>query len=265
MIDVLTEMMAVQSEQLSAICEQLERLNARWGQAGGGVDFSDGPNAALDGTQNSGAADVRQNGARFGLLRSRRTLAVPGMATVHTHVTQNINLGGADRGATKMVMDVRWKTAAGGGNALVDCTRGQVFTIGGADSVEIDVYAEPIATGGSLDDLAQVKRVEAVVHWSTSVQPKPCWFTGQSIALVAGVPSTPLPIPLQAKRLSVLQQTPAAFGTLLADFTRLPGAGRVYIGNDAAANQIEVAAGAEWYQIQSTMNETVIPLWELAL
>jgi hypothetical protein len=172
--------------------------------------------------QNGGVAAEVGDENPVGILKVHQSPLVgagyEGMATVHVSV-KDARIDEEFRSGmnAKLVVDVAWQTQRGGGEATIDAQHGCVFTIGGVDSIEVSARLEKAIFA---DDFvgAVVKRVEAVVHWMTSVNPKSARYTFPGITLLAATASEWIRVPPQAESMLVFSDTPASLATLLAEF-----------------------------------------------
>lgn len=224
------------------------------------------------GARDSGSAQCFPNGQRVAVLRAKLPQdMMTGLASVHVDCTDISPEPTYPQGVfitQKIVLSVRWQTGQGGGDCEVDATRGTVFTVGGVHSLEIDARivspnadpADPLVPG-------KAKRIEAVVHWKGAINPKACFFTSPRVFLAAGVQSAPIEIPKQAASVIILTESPVDAPGLIARFkwSAQAGARTIYRTDNPLLNGTPVVAGAEFLTLQSLVDVTVTPTWELYL
>ncbi len=230
---------------------------------------------SYDGSQWSGVNVVRgplnssgnRNGYPQQILRCTRmgTNPLGGMASVHVQVTddEGIEIGG-DAPNTRVVMDLKWQSGRGGGEAQVDITRGSVFTIGAADTITAHARIIP-AVDTTFYPGPFHKRVEATVCWGGGINPKAALGTSEGITALAAVATARVAIPSQAEGVMAVTDDPANYGTLLVNFYRAAAGGRAFGAFNPYGNVTPVVSGAEFVDFTATLNCQIIPIWVLHL
>lgn len=194
-----------------------------------------------------------------------------GCATVHVSaVTDKVRapyIAGTPNQRIQLAVD--WQTGRGGGSALVDASQGSMFTLNGATVVNVkatfvsnalDAEGAPVALVGGDD-----KRLEASVQWGTATF-QPAYFPVGSIGLGMATPSVALPVPRQARKVSVFSDTPGA--TVAIDFGGA-GGGRFYgaefTRQNATGASAPVADGAETFTLTANVACVALAIFELWL
>lgn len=235
----------------------------------------------LSGSQFSNSVDVIPQNAtvdtvtKQSLLRCRNMHPELGMATVHIATTWGpVSPGGAFVQVINERLDavVTWKTAAGGGQATVDITQGAVFTVGASDALDVDCLLTRHVEGLELQGV-QPARVEAVVHWGTSVVPIPIYGTLESQPITGGgAPVVDLlwQIPPQSRTVCFVTDLPAEMANFEARFREIQsitGAIRYATTAPGIATRTPIVRGARWVNMHYTgaVLPTVTPVFELYL
>ncbi len=215
----------------------------------------------------TGAGTGDRAGIPAAILNCRRIGSTPlgGMASVHVHVTDDSAIESAQPPNSRIVMDLKWQSGRGGGEAQVDIQRGSVFTVGAADTITATARIIP-ANDTQFFPPPTHKRVEATVCWGGSINPKNALGTSEGVSVSAGNVSARLPIPPQAEALMVVTDDPAGYATLEATFWRsAAGGARAYAAFNPFANTIPIVAGAEYVTFTTVATAIIYPIWVLHL
>ncbi len=195
-----------------------------------------------------------------------------GCATVHVAVKDGRSrapfIAGTPNQRIQLFVD--WQTGRGGGSALVDATQGAMFTMNGATVVNVRATfvanaldagtGLPVALVGGND-----KTLEASIQWGTATF-QPAFFPVGSIALLEATPSIALPVPRQARKVSVFSNTTGS--TVAIDFGGA-GGGRFYgaefTRQNATGASAPVVDGAETFTLTSNIACVALAVFELWL
>lgn len=239
----------------------------------------DDANYALQGSQQSGSVmGIYPQGSvslanypRYGLLKCKKMQPTPGLASVMINTYTQRAVSGDSGPNQKMIAYVSWQNMNAGGNAIIDCSKGCLFTLSGSTSVDIDVQIVPTDTGAAFGALGQgyyIKNVEATVNWVGSVNPVKAMYTSDTIHLVSGVPSSVVAIPDFAHSVMAISDTPASLGVLTLDFLNgnIGTPSTRFSTLNPNSNGTPICAGAEYVRMTSAgVNQSVILVFELWL
>lgn len=208
------------------------------------------------------------------LLRIHRPVdyaGYDGLASVHVYESDVDILGtGLENTNSRLVLEVSFASGdAGGGSNVstilgrqpifIDATRGAYFTVPGSNTIRVEAYLQSSVAGAPLSIFA-TKRVEASVHWRTSINPIKSRWSPPSISLTAGVPSAFVQIPRQAESMIALTNNPAALGTLTAHFAtdNTGTSGPKYSVINPFVNSAPITSGVEFVRYTSTAGDHTI-------
>lgn len=232
-----------------------------WGSHGRGDEEAENPLAYAN---RSGAKDIPTTGQKV-LICKGKVKGQNGLASVQVSTTYGTKSGEGTPGGY-LRLDVRWRTGAGGGQAYVDATAGTIFTIGGAEDVE--VYGELVGDVGGLN--ANWNRyVECVVSWGGSISPKAAYYSLPPVALTGGgAASSQMEIPPHASSLMVVASSAAAYPDLYVNFNRTQSGtpDTHYRIQNPFANGAPIVNGVRYFTLESgVVTCNVIPVFELYL
>lgn len=216
-------------------------------------------------TRSSGAVKLPTNGQPISLLRGQRPAGLCGMACVHisTEVEREGTIDANDNAMP--VLDVTWGKGAGGGKARVDCTKGSVFTVAGAQSLDINASLVSQTDGVALVDEPRVRIVSCTVEWCGGISPKAAYHTTPRVATTAGV-FVPIRIPDGAQSLIVL---PSVDTTVVCELRRSSSRASAnnFVGRvtDCALTGVPIVGGAEWVFLAPVATADLTAVWELWL
>lgn len=263
--------MPLTRQEMNALMGILPRMAAEdWTD-----EEDDDPNYALQGSQSSGAVHnlyPQVAMPRLGLLKAKRMHATPGLASVmiNTYITGHSSTEAGTINA-KLIAHVAWQNQLAGGNAIVDVTRGALFTVSGSTSVDIDVQVVPTDSNaifaGGIGIPYYIRSCEATVNWVGSINPVKAYNTSDTIRLTAGVASALIPIPQFAESVMVVSDDPAQLPNLTLSFVNgnIGTPATRYATINPNANGTPIGAGAEYVQLTSTANQNVILFFSLWL
>jgi hypothetical protein len=207
-------------------------------------------------------------------LKTVVPLGYQGMATIHVQV-QDAEIVPVETRAdpppnAMLLLDLRWQSGAAGGEYTTDGTRGAVLTVGGTDTIELDARLVSSVQGEDVVAYA-TKRVEATVSWYTSgtkdgMDALPMLDLAAPEPPATTVTSDWFPIPLGARSMIALSDTPTGFPTLVAEFATNNDAGGTaikYRTLNPNANGTPIVLGVEFVRFVSTVAMRISPVFEL--
>lgn len=235
-----------------------------WGAANGSASSTDdGAENPFAAANRSGARQVPTDGTKVLLCRAV-CKNNNGLASIQVNLTYGDLVGAAVPGRIPR-LDVRWRTGGAGGQAYVDATAGTVFTVGGAETIE--VYIEQFRAGGSATTAWEMY-AECIVSWGGSISPKAAYYSLPPVSLIGGGgASDQLEVPSQANSMIVLADNSNAYAGMIAKFSRdqsVTPTTHISVTNPFA-NGCPLVSGARYFTLESTVTCEAIPVFELYL
>lgn len=170
----------------------------------------------------------------------------------------------------RILLKVDWATGRAGGSAFVDATQGARFSMNGALVVNVQASFVSNALDASGIPVAQQfgndKLIEGSIQWGSDTF-QPAYYPVGTIPLAANADSVALPIPAQARRVTVYTDTAAVSTTL--KLCPAGGGAPIYSSlftrDNSAGASTPIVAGAETFILNATGICKALAVFELWL
>lgn len=185
-----------------------------------------------------------------------------GMATIHfTAAARNPDADLDVNANTKLVINLKWQAASGGGEVDLDGDNGMVVTVGAATSIVAMAKLES-AVRGAAAVVGTTYSVEAMVKWQTGGKPGPGRITmpAETIGLDGFTPAWRR-LPKQSRNFTVMCNANAGYATLVGLFSR--NGATTSVATLSAPRLEPVPGGSAFYRVQGRSGDVVTPIFEL--